>query len=238
MSAIGKELQFGLRDATFAYARSAPVLAGATLEFGSSERVSLLVPTGGGKTTILELLSGDRRLNAGKANLPPDASWPIGTASIFHPAMSPEANIRCLCSMIGHDPVATAEWVLNFAELGARFHEPLARCSAGERARLGYAFSYAVAKPFYVAEDSPVTGDAAFMKKCDVALGQRLSYAGFLLVTRNTRLAGEWADRHAVLDSGQIVEHKDKDAARAHFETVENRFQRNETLVPSYLEVG
>ena len=238
MSSLAIELRYGLRDVTFAYGRNAPVMARATLEFGSSERVSLLVPSGGGKTTILELLSGDRRPIAGKANLPPKASWPIGTASIFHPAMSPEANIRSLCSMIGQDPVGTADWVSNFAGLGRRFQEPLARCSAGERARLGYAFSYAVGRPFYVAEDSPVTGDSAFMKKCDVALERRLLSAGLLLVTRNTRLAGKWAQRHAVLDTGQIVEHVDSDSARAHFERVENRFQRNETLVPSNLEVG
>ena len=235
-------MTYGFRSVTFAHGRDRPVLLDATLEFDESERVSVLVPSGGGKTTMLDLLAGHLLPLAGTASLPVDCSWPIGTASIFHPAMSPETNVRSLSAMCGENELSTAAWVSEFAQLGDRYFAPLSRCSSGERARLAYAFSYSIGRRFYVAEDSPVTGDTAFMARCEVALRRRLDSAsggaGLLLVTRNPRLAAQWGDRHAVLAEGRLIEHTSADAARSHFADVESGFQRDEAVAPAYQEVG
>ena len=207
---------YGFFDTSFGYDRQRQILSGTDCIFGAKEKVSVLVPQGSGKTTLLKLLRRRLRPRMGQVKAPPGISWPVGTASAFHPALTGEENIRHIAMLLGGNAVEVSNWIEAFTKLGSRYSERLSEYSSGERARLSYALSYAIPREFYLSEDDIATGDQSFRDACAGVMNARLKDAGLFLVTRNPKTAAKYCERYFVLETTKFVEHMSSDDAAEH----------------------
>lgn len=181
------------------------VLVDASFTFGPRDRVAVLAGAGSGKSTLIRLLGGADQPTSGQVRCPPGASWPIGFAGAFHPALTGEENVRVLATMLQADSDRVGAFVALVSELGEDYRSPLESYSSGMRARLAFSFSMAIPHSFYLADETVGAGDGQYRLKSERMMRRRLENSGLFLVTRNPRIAERFADRFAVLYRRRII---------------------------------
>lgn len=181
------------------------VLHDASLVVRTDEKLGLLVPPGGGKSTIIRMLSGVDRPNSGHV-LRDKGGVPLGFSGAFRPELTGEENVQTMASLVGVDPSSYSAFCAAFSELGAAYFQPMMTWTGAMRGRLAFAASLGVPASTYLADGKIVGGDRVFAKKCRAALEERLRTAGLIFVTSDPRATAEVCDRHAVVIRGKIVE--------------------------------
>lgn len=187
------------------------VLHEASVVVRTHEKLGLLVPPGGGKTTIIRMLAGVDHPNSGRV-LRDNGGIPLGYGGAFRVELTGEENIRNIGSMAGVDPLAYSAFCADFADLGEAYFHPLKSWTGGMRGRLAFAASFGLPASTYLADDKVAGGDRAFIGKCMAALRERLKTTGLILVASNPRATAEICDRHAIVLRGKILlcpTHKD-----------------------------
>lgn len=180
------------------------VLNEASLAVGTHEKVGLLVPPGGGKSTIIRMLSGVDHPNSGHV-LRDHGGVPLGYGGAFQGEMTGEENIHNIANIAGVDPYDYSGFCADFSELGEAYFHPIKTWTGGMRGRLAFAASFGLPAATYLADDKVAAGDPAFREKCMAALTERLKTAGLIFVAGKPRLTEEICDRHAVVISGKII---------------------------------
>lgn len=180
------------------------VLHEASLVVGTDERLGLLVPPGGGKSTIIRMLAGVDQPNSGVV-LRDEGGVPLGYAGAFQPQLTGEENIHNIASMVGVDPIGYSAFCASFSELGEAYFHPLRLWTGAMRGRLAFAASFGLPASTYLADERLAVGDPEFRDKCLMALDDRLKTTGLILVASRPRLTEEVCDRHAVVVRGKIV---------------------------------
>lgn len=194
------------------------VLDNVSAIFPTQAKVGILARPGMGKTSLIRLLAGIDAPNSGEIHRSCSVSWPIGFAGALHPNLTADDNVRIVARIFGRDPDQVSAFCHGFSELGSDYFQVLNRYSGGMRARLGMSLSLSVDFDQYLADEMIGTGDAAFRKKCELALAARLAHAGLILVSRNPQTVRRFCDIPAVLDSGRIIFCDSHDQARTLFE--------------------
>jgi capsular polysaccharide transport system ATP-binding protein len=195
--------------------RPTVVLFQASLVVGTGEKVALLVRPGQGKSTIIRLLAGLDRPDAGTV-LRDAGGWPLGYSGWFQADMTGEANVRSLAQVADVDPLDLAAFCHDFAELGDMFFRPLKLYSPTMKARLAMAASLGIPARTYLADDKIASGDEAFRRKTTDVLTERLGEGcGLIFVGSNPRQAKDVCERFYVVTEGEIVPCDDFDHAAA-----------------------
>lgn len=193
------------------------VLHEASMVVGTHEKLGLLVPVGGGKSTIIRMLSGVDRPNGGHV-LRDKGGIPLGYGGAFLADLTGEENVHNLAALHGVNPLTYSAFCHEFAELDEVYFHPLNQWTGAQRGRLAFAASLGVPASTYLADGKLVGGDRPFAEKCLAALDERLKTAGLILVASNPRVTADICDRHAVVMNGKIIQCSTHDEAVELFE--------------------
>jgi len=190
------------------------------LAVGSGEVVAMVGPSGGGKTTLVRLLAGLTRPDAGEVYL---AGRPYGSldlrdvrrrvALLFQvPHMLPGTvadNVTAAARLAGGDP-ATVDVGGTLASVGleaALAGRPAERLSVGQQQRVALARALAMGPRWLLLDEPTAALDPASTGVVEALLGRlRDDGLGIVLVTHEIPLARRLADRVVVLVAGRVVE--------------------------------
>ena len=180
------------------------VLHEASMVIGTRDKLGLLVPAGGGKSTIIRLLAGVDEPNSGHV-LRDRGGIPLGYGGAFLPDLTGEENIHNLASLLGVDPLSYSAFCREFSELDEAYFHPLKQWTGAQRGRLAFAASFGAPASTYLADGKLAGGDRPFAEKCLAALAERLQTSGLIFVASNPRATADVCDRHAVVMRGKII---------------------------------
>ena len=142
------------------------VLRGIHARFQRGQHVGILGRNGAGKSTLLRVLAGVEAPTRGYIRRSMSISWPLGGGYGIQGSLTGIANARFIARLYGMPLKRTEEFVADFSELGAYFHEPVKSYSSGMKSRLLMALSFAVDFECYLVDEALSTGDARFANKC------------------------------------------------------------------------
>ena len=213
-----REVGIEARDLTYAYEPGRPVLHGVSLTIRSGERIALVGPNGGGKSTLARLLVGLLRPGSGSVTLGGD-----------DPARIPAAELARRAAYVFQDPerqflaeTVAAEITLGLdaarrpaaGSLMAEFGLPLDRfgernpfrLSGGEARRLSLAIAL-VRDPAVLVLDEPTFGEDRRNYEGLLAILSRHLAAGVTLITatHDQRLVIDVADRIVTISDGRVA---------------------------------
>ena len=204
---------------------SQPVLRGINLDVDRTRTLALIGPSGGGKSTLLRLLAGLDRADAGEIvldgqTLPRDEDglrrhrmsiWTVFQAYNLFPHLNALRNITLPLEKVHGQQAAqaraTAEQILERLQLlGHRLKMP-AELSGGQRQRIAIARAIAI-RPRLLLFDEPTSALDPEMtaEVLEVIEELRLEGRDFILVTHQMGFARKVADQVALLSNGLIVE--------------------------------
>jgi capsular polysaccharide transport system ATP-binding protein len=182
-----------------------PVVAqGITAEFPSGQATALLGRNGAGKSSLLAMLAGTLRPDAGHVRRRGSVSWPVGFAGAFHPDLTGAQNTRFVARVYGVDSAALLDFVRQVSGLGTAMRSPVRRYSSGMRARLGFAISMGIPFDMYLVDEVTAVGDAAFRRETAALLKARLRQAGAIVVSHAPAQLRAVCTAGAVLQEGRL----------------------------------
>src|SRR5689334_19101341 len=141
------------------------VLSNIEFNIAPGEKLGLLGRNGAGKSTLIRLISGVELPTLGSIERTMSVSWPVGLIGGVGPSMTGNDNIRFIARMYGKPFQAVRDFVDDFAELGRFLSEPVRGYSAGMRARLNFALSFAVDFDCYLIDEVIGVGDQRFQRR-------------------------------------------------------------------------
>jgi len=191
-----------------------------------ADRVSFVVPSRGavaligrngtGKSSLLQLMSGQMQPDAGRVRTNGLVSWPVGFAGSFHGEMTGAQNARFVARIYGIESDRFVAMVASLAEIGAPFHQPFRTYSTGMKARLAFAVSMSVDFDTLLIDEVTSVGDAAFRARSEDLLVERLRTRAAVIVSHNLPLLQRLCQSAVVLENGRARIFDDVGAAIAH----------------------
>ena len=172
------------------------------VELGRS--LGILAPNGTGKTTLINIMAGLEKPDEGEVRRTCNVSFPLGFMGGVVSRVSAMENSRYIAKLYGMDPDYVESFCRWLCSLGEYFDQPIGTYSAGMRARLGFAISMAVPFDTYLIDEVTSVGDAAFRRKSEAILRDRLTRASAIVVSHSTDLLARLCTSGAVLENGRL----------------------------------
>jgi capsular polysaccharide transport system ATP-binding protein len=185
------------------------------------ESTGILVPEGGGKTTLVDLVGGTEIPTEGEIIRKGHISWPANFRGLFHAKMTGKQNLRFLTDVYGRDYAAAFEFMAEFTELGRYVDLPLKQYSGEQRNRLAMGALLAMDFQFILVDDVFEAGDGKFRRKITAHVKENPGKYTFFIATGNTRLVETYCDRAGVMHEGTVTFYDTIAEAIAVFEEVE-----------------
>jgi len=219
------------------------VLQGLSLKVDHNEVVSLLGRNGSGKTTTIHSIMGLTPPQEGKIlfygedlkGKPPHEIFRRGIKLVpqgrrIISSLTVEENLRLalLAVQVADARREFEQAYERFPILKERRHQRAGHLSGGERQMLAIARAI-VGKPRLILMDEPSEGLAPFVIREIKHIITEIKQAGvsMLLAEQNVKLALEVADRHYIIDKGQVQ-----------FEGTSGELQSNKKIMEGYLGVS
>ncbi|MTH33250.1 ATP-binding cassette domain-containing protein [Paracoccus limosus] len=173
-------------------------------EFPTGASVALLGRNGAGKSTLLKMIAGTVSPNSGRVVSDGTISWPVGFAGSFHGELTGAQNVRFVARIYGVDTDELVDYVAEFSELGAHYHQPFASYSSGMRSRLAMGTSMGIHFDTYLVDEVTSVGDAEFRAKSQRVFNDRMSTSGAIVVSHSMPMIRQMCNMGAVLEGGQL----------------------------------
>jgi len=199
------------------------VLNGVTLTIPPKTTVGLVGRNGAGKSTLLRLIGGTDVATRGNIVRDCRVSWPMGFAGGLQGTMTGRQNAKFVCRIHGHehDLADRLDFIEEFADIGAAFHEPIKTYSTGMKSRLQFAMSMAFDFDVYISDEITSTGDAAFKNKASAAFEQLVDRAGLIMVSHSDSTLREFCKAGIWLHEGRAIWFDDiEDALNSYKESI------------------
>ena len=175
-----------------------------TFAFPERSAVALIGRNGAGKSSLLHLIAGTLKPDLGRVIRTESVSWPVGFQGSFHPDLTGVENTRFVARAYGIDTDSLTDLVMRTADLGPKFHHPLRTYSAGMKARLAFAVSLGLPFDTYLIDEVTAVGDAAFRRRSEGLLHDRLTRSGAIIVSHSLDLLSRLCTSGAVLENGRL----------------------------------
>jgi lipopolysaccharide transport system ATP-binding protein len=189
-----REEFWALRDVTFS------VPHGRTL--------GIIGRNGSGKSTLLKLLAGTMRPTSGRIVADGKVFGLLELAAGFHPELSGRENIFLNGTFLGlsrREMARRLDGIVAFAELEQFIDTPVKHYSSGMYMRLGFAIAINVDPDILVIDEVLAVGDAAFRRKCFLALADyKARGKTILFVTHDPAAVRRFCDEVIWLDQGRV----------------------------------
>ena len=191
------------------------VLSNISFSVARGEKLALLGRNGAGKSTLIRLIAGIELPTEGSIERTMSVSWPVGLIGGVGPSMTGNDNIRFIARMYGKPFQAVRDFVDDFAELGRFLSEPVRGYSAGMRARLNFALSFAVDFDCYLIDEVIGVGDQRFQRRSHEEIFDRRADRTLILASHVPDLVRSYCTRAIVLHRGRAKIFDDLDLAIA-----------------------
>ena len=90
-------------------------------------------------------------------------------------------------------------------ELGKHFNLPINSYSSGMRSRLTFGLSMGLKFDTYLIDEVTAVGDAAFRRKSEAVLAERLNHAGAIFVSHSMSQLRKICTAGAVIEEGRLT---------------------------------
>lgn len=182
----------------------AQILRGVNLEVGRGELLALIGPSGGGKSTLLRVIGGLLRPDAGEVRVPTPPAFVFQDYRLL-PWRSVLSNVRLPRQIAGHGLEAREA----LAQVGMQSYASLypAQLSGGMRARVALARALAQSSDVLLLDEPFAALDALVRERFNDELLHLHDKTGrtTVLVTHSIREAVYLADRVAVMRDGAVL---------------------------------
>jgi ABC-type polysaccharide/polyol phosphate transport system ATPase subunit len=184
------------------------VLKSVSFKVEQGETVGLIGRNGGGKSTLLKLLSGIYQPDGGRlsvrARITPILELGVG----WSPELDAVDNILLIGTVMGlslREARAGVAEILDFAGLDGFANLPLKHYSTGMAARLAYAVAFQAVRECLILDEVFSVGDAAFRARCEARFRQLHAQGHtIVLVSHDGRAVSEFCTRALWLQDGVI----------------------------------
>jgi len=174
-----------------------------TVQRGDS--IGICGANGAGKSTLMRLFAGVEQPTTGSVERTMTTSWPIGYASCFQPMMTGADNVRFIARIYRQPEEEILDYVEDFAQLGAYFHQPVRTYSSGMSSRLAFGTSLAINFDCYLVDEVTGAGDERFRKRSQLELAKRRETGTLIMVSHDPHTLQQYCDRGAVLYGGNLT---------------------------------
>ncbi|MEL7165880.1 MAG: ABC transporter ATP-binding protein [Pseudomonadota bacterium] len=187
------------------------------LTIPKGQAVALLGRNGAGKSTMLQMISGNMNPDGGSVRTHGSVSFPVGFAGSFHRDLTGAQNARFVARIYGVDTDELLDFVSDFAALGGHLHMPVRSYSSGMRSRLAFGISMAIHFDTYLVDEVTSVGDSAFRRKSAAIFKARMQHSSAIVVTHSLIEVRNLCTSGAVLENGEITYFDDiEDAISQH----------------------
>ncbi|CAN7445371.1 ATP-binding cassette domain-containing protein [Rhizobium sp. LjRoot254] len=171
----------------------------------NGESTAILVPEGGGKTTLIDLVAGSELLTEGSITRGGHISWPASYRGVISAKMTGKQNLRFLTDCYGQNFAAAYEFLQEFSELGRYVDLPVRQYSNEQRHRLALTSLLAMNFEFILIDDTFETGDGSFRRRIAEYVKDNSDSITFFMATGNTRLVERYCQRAGILSEGTVT---------------------------------
>ena len=191
------------------------VLSGVSFTVSPGEKIAVLGRNGAGKSTLIRLIAGVELPTLGTIDRQMTVSWPVGLTGGIGGSMTGNDNIRMICRLYNKPFALMRDYVEDFAQLGKFLSEPVRTYSAGMRARLNFALSFAVDFDCYLIDEVIAVGDQRFQKRSYEELFEKRADRTLILSSHVPDVVRSYCSGALVLHRGRAKMFDDLDLAIA-----------------------
>lgn len=205
---FSKPLRWFSDHRTSANAKEIWAVKDVSFSISVGEIVGLIGPNGGGKSTLLKVLSGITEPTTGSAEVHGRLSPLLEVGTGFHPDLTGRENVFLNGAILGMSRVEILkkfDAIVDFSGVESFIDVPVKRYSTGMQVRLAFAIAAHLDADILVVDEVLAVGDAAFQEKCLGRMDQAMrSGRTVILVTHNMGVVERLCTRAIVLQSGTI----------------------------------
>jgi ABC-type polysaccharide/polyol phosphate transport system ATPase subunit len=196
-------------------------LNGVSLQFASGDRVGLIGHNGAGKSSLLRLMAGIYRPNAGHVRVEGRIGALLDMQLGLDPDFTGRENVQFVAAALGLDARATdriVQEVAEFCELGDFMGFPARTYSAGMMARLAFGIQTAAVYDILLIDEAIGAGDAAFHTKVEKRLDEVFSRTGIVVIASHADdLLRRYCTKGVVMQGGRVAFVGPLEEALAHY---------------------
>lgn len=170
----------------------------------NGESTGILVPAGGGKTTLIDLVAGSELLTEGSITRGGHISWPANFRGIFSTKMTGKQNLRFLTDCYGQGFAGAYQFLQEFSELGRYVDLPMRQYSHEQRNRFALTALLAMNFEFILVDDTFEAGETGFRQRLAQFIQDNRNNITFFMATGNTRLVERYCQRAGILRDGMV----------------------------------
>ncbi len=186
---------FAVRDASFQVMRG--------------ECVAMIGPNGAGKSSMLKMINGLVKPDAGQITIRGKIGALIELGTGFNPVLSGRENIYINAAVLGmkkQEVDRLFDSIVDFAELGHVIDDPIKTYSSGMRVRLGFSVAANLRPQLLLMDEVLAVGDVGFRMKCFAHLRKLVKQGvSIILVTHAVGMLQRVATRAIVFGDGKII---------------------------------
>jgi len=184
-------------------------LRNVSFRVAEGESVALIGANGAGKSTMLNLVTGLARPDAGTVKVNGRVVALLELGSGFHPDLTGAENIFMNAALLGfseREAKARFDSIVDFSEIPEFIEEPLRTYSSGMVVRLGFAIAVHVDPAILIVDEVLSVGDAHFQDKCTKKIAAlRKQGITMLSVSHSPKMVADFCDRALWLHHGELI---------------------------------
>ena len=179
-----------------------------SFEVKKGDVLGIIGPNGGGKSTILKLLSRIMQPNKGEIKIEGKLAALIEVTAGFHPELTGRENVYLNGTILGmrkKEIDSKFEEIVEFSGIREFIDTPVKRYSSGMYSRLGFSVAAHMDPDILLVDEVLAVGDMAFQAKCTEKMRELLkSNTTIVLVSHNLSLIQNLCKRVILLNRGEI----------------------------------
>ena len=180
-----------------------------TFDLRKGERLGIVGVNGGGKSTLLRLISGIFPPDRGRICHRGRVGALIAVGAGFHPHMTGRENIYLKGTILGmtrNEIDSKIDEIVEFSEIGEFLDAPVNTFSSGMRMRLGFSIAMFCEPDILLVDEVLSVGDISFRNKSLRKMAELRDRANALIfISHNLEQVSVLCDRVIILHKGRIV---------------------------------
>ena len=166
--------------------------------------IAILGPPASGKSLLIKLIAGTERPDTGRVTRHCTVSWPTGFRGSFHRDLTGAQNVRFLARIYGQNTEQMLEFVQDFAEMGAEFHDPVTSYTGNMIGKLAFGTCMAMKFDLYLVDGGTTVGDDLFKDKAERLFDETVADARVIMASPNIKKLRQHCDSAILLDRGEF----------------------------------
>jgi capsular polysaccharide transport system ATP-binding protein len=186
----------------------------------SDRRLAVLGTPGSGKSTLISLLAGVEKPNAGTIDRYARLSFPVGFGKSLKSSLSMRQNAKFTARIYGCNPNEVADFVEKLLGMESIYDLVMRKLPAAQRFAYLVALSYAIPFDTYLIDGGMWGPPGQYRASIQALCEARSTTAGIILATPHFRFARQVCDMGAVIVDKRLVLYDDIDDAIEVFQDV------------------